>query len=235
MADSKLTIGELVSRLKRVYPDISSSKLRFLELKGLITPSRSENKYRVYSKDDIKKITFILKMQKDYYMPLDVIKEKLSSMDLDLEKASDKTLKDIQLKLGENFQGMEPKSMTLEEAADRFKVSAEFIKELIEANLIEPNHESNKDVIGGKDLEIIKRAAELREYGIHVKHLKLFENYATRQATFMQQIVLPLILSSNKASQKKGKTILNDLEANLESLHKLLVGKKNRKFLEKHK
>ncbi|MGM0365462.1 MAG: MerR family transcriptional regulator [Actinomycetota bacterium] len=230
-----LTIGELVSRLKKIYPDISSSKLRFLESKGLLNPGRAENKYRIYSREDVKKITFILKMQKDYYMPLEVIKEKLSSINFDFQKEDNKAIKDIQLKLGEDFSGLEPKSLTVEEAAERYNVTPTYINELIEGNIIDSSEEGEQKVIGNEDIELIKLAVELKEYGIQAKHLKMFDNFSTRHASFMQQIVLPLILSSNKGSHKKGLKILNQIEANVENFHNLLVKKKNRKFLEKHK
>jgi len=230
-----LTIGELVSKLKKIYPDLSSSKLRFLESKGLINPSRAENKYRVYSREDVRKITFILKMQKDYYMPLEVIKEKLSAMDFALQKEDDKALKDIQLKLGESFEGFEPKTLTVEEAAKKYKVSLSYINELIEGSIIDSTQDGEKRVLGREDIEIIKFAVELKKFGIQVKHLKMFDNFSTRHASFMQQIVLPLVLSSNKGSHKNGIKILNQLESNLENFHTLLVKKKNRKFLEKHK
>ncbi len=230
-----LTIGELVEKLKKLYPDISSSKLRFLELKGLVNPRRSENKYRIYSREDVRKITFILKMQKDYYMPLEVIKEKLSSMDFNFRKEDKYVLKDIQLRLGEDFGGFEPKSLTLEEAAERFKVSPSYIKELMEACLIDSSEKEEKVIISSEDIEIIKLAVELKQYGIYVKHLRMFDNFSTRHASFIQQIVLPLILSSNKGAHKKGKQILNKLESSIQNLHTLLVEKKNRKFLEKHK
>ena len=230
-----LTIGELVSRLKKIYPDISSSKLRFLELKGLIDPDRSDNKYRIYSKQDVRKINFILKMQKDYYMPLEVIKEKLSAMDFDFNTENGQALKDIQLKLGESLENLEPKSLTLDEAAEKFKVSPSYIKELIEGRIINPNQEDEKPILRSEELEVIKLAVDLKEYGIQVKHLKMFDNFANRHTSFMQQIVLPLILSSNKGARKKGKKTLNQLESKVEHLHNMLVKRKNKDFLEKHK
>ena len=75
---SYITISELVTKFKKYYPDISASKIRFLESRGLIEPKRTPSKYRIFTKEDILKINFILKMQKDYYLPLEAIKEKLN-------------------------------------------------------------------------------------------------------------------------------------------------------------
>ena len=71
-----LTIGKVVKNLKKIYPDLTNSKLRFLESEGLLKPKRASNRYRIYYREDIEKLNFILKMQRDLYMPLEVIKEK---------------------------------------------------------------------------------------------------------------------------------------------------------------
>ncbi|MDD3776510.1 MAG: MerR family transcriptional regulator [Actinomycetota bacterium] len=229
------TIGELVDYLKKTYPDISSSKLRFLESRGLLNPGRADNKYRVYDSQDIKKINFILKMQKDYYMPLDVVKEKLDTVDFSSQPDESKAIKEMQLKLGEQFEELEPKSLSLGEAADKYSISASYINELVEDSIIETKKDGERDIIASEDLEIIKIAAQLEKYGIHIKHLKMFDNFATRHASFIQQIVLPLFLSSNKESHRNGQKILNQLDSLLSNLYNLLVKRKNREFLDKHK
>ncbi len=85
------------------------------------------------------------------------------------------------------------------------------------------------------DIEIIKMAIELSKYGIHIKHLKLFENFAVRHASFIQQIIMPLMISSKKEQHRKGKKVALLLERRLCDLHELLLKKENRKFLEKYK
>ena len=102
---SYFTIGELVGKFKKYYPDLTSSKLRFLESKGLIVPKRADNKYRVYFKNDVAKINLILKMQKDFFMPLEIIREKLQAIDfenIDKAEKNDKgALKELQSNLEE--------------------------------------------------------------------------------------------------------------------------------------
>ncbi len=230
-----LTIGELVKKLKSLYPDISSSKLRFLESKGLINPDRASNKYRIYSREDVEKINFILKMQKEYFMPLEVIKEKLSTVDFKKIDEKNNALQDIQLKLGEEFKDFKPKSLTLEEVVEKFKLPSSYINELIEYNIVEVKEEGEQKIISGEDIELIKIIKELENYGIHARHLKLFDNFASRHASFIQQIVLPLLLSANKGSHKKAKKVLESLESFLKDFHSILVKKKNKKFLKKHK
>ena len=119
-----LTIGKLIKKLKKAYPDLTSSKLRFLETQGLIAPKRSINKYRVYYREDIEKINFILKMQKEFYLPLDIIKEKIRSKEFKDYLESGKDLKNLQLKIGEEFkQDQQEDYYTIDELKKKLKLS----------------------------------------------------------------------------------------------------------------
>lgn len=231
-----LTIGKLVKNLKKTFPGLTSSKLRFLESKGLITPSRSTNKYREYHIRDLKKISFILKMQKDFYMPLNVIKEKLKTRQYRDYLNGGKEFKNLQLRLGEELKpGTKLKAYSLDEIKKKIKISPGSLNELIENGILDWREENGKYLIQNEDLEIIKMYVELSKYGIKVKHLKIFENFAGRHASFIQQIILPFLLSSNKESHKRALKVIKRLERNLCDFHELLLIKENRKFLEKHK
>jgi len=111
-----LTIGKVVKNFKKIYPDLTNSKIRFLEFEGLLSPKRASNKYRIFYREDIEKLNFILKMQKDLYMPLEVIKEKLKSRDFKKFLSEGRSIENLQLKLGEEFKtGYETKSFSLED------------------------------------------------------------------------------------------------------------------------
>jgi DNA-binding transcriptional MerR regulator len=232
-----LTIGKLIKKLKKAYPDLTSSKLRFLESQGLINPKRSGNKYRTYFKEDIEKINFILKMQKEFYLPLDIIKRKIKSKEFKDYLDSGKDIKNLQLKLGEEFKqgGQHKDQYTIDEIKKKLKLSQSFIDELLDHDLVEWKNENGDLVINGSDIEIIKMAIELSKYGIHIKHLKLFENFAVRHSSFIQQIIMPLIISTKKDQHRKGRKVALLLERRLSDFHELLLKKENRKFLEKHK
>jgi len=232
-----LTISKVVKNLKKIYPDLSSSKLRFLESEGLLSPKRSSNKYRTYFKEDIEKIHFILKMQKDFYMPLDVIKEKLKSREYKKFISENKQpIENLQLKLGEEFKtDSEPKMFSISEIGKKFKLSQSYIKELIENDIVDLKEENGKYIIKNNDMEILKVISNLSKYGIHVKHLKLFENFASRSSAFIQQIILPLLMSNKKEEHSRASRTANKLEIMLCDVQELLIKKGNSKFLEKHK
>jgi DNA-binding transcriptional MerR regulator len=240
MADTKksyLTIGELVKKFKKYYPELSSSKLRFLESRGLITPRRADNKYRVYFKNDVRKINLILKMQKDYFLPLEVIKEKLETVDFDkIEIEKEKVaLKEIQSKLEDSDKDLKIKRLTINEIGKKYKIPRNYIDELVEDGIIEIHQEDGKEVIDGQDVESLRVIGELIKYGIEARNLKLFENSTYRFSTFLQQIVYPIIMSSGKDSYKKASKTLYRLEENFLELFKILFKKANKKFLESHK
>ena len=228
-----LTIGKLIKELKQEYPDVSSSKLRFLESQGLLKPKRGLNKYRIYTKDDVRKIKFILKMQKDFYLPLDVIKKKLDSGEYQDYAEDDSSLNNLQLDLGNNTQ-KKPKTglISMEEVKKRLRITQEFMDDLLEHELIEYKDDDGKVMIKSADTDIIRMARDLSRYGIQGKHLKMFENFAIRHSSFIQQIIMPLMISSKKDLHKKGRKVALKLEKELCHLHEMLLKKENRKFLD---
>jgi DNA-binding transcriptional MerR regulator len=232
---SYITIGELVRKFRKYYPDLTHSKLRFLESKGLIIPKRADNKYRVYFRDDVRKINFILKLQKDYFMPLEVIKEKIDSVDFSKLEKDKGALKELQLKLEDENKSLKIGKLTVEDIRERYKISQDSINELVTDNIISWHEEDGKFIIDGVDIEILRIVSELEKFGIHVKHLKLFENSANRFSLFIQQIIFPLIKSSNKDSYKKAQKTIYKLEDHFLKLHELLFKKENKNFLDNYK
>jgi len=231
-----LTIGKLVKKIKKLYPGLTGSKLRFLESEGLISPKRASNKYRIYYKEDVERLNFILKMQKDFYMPLTVIKQKMNSKDFKEFISSSKSSENLQLKLGEEFKpDYKTMKLSLEDIRKNFKLSQSFMNDLLENELVKWSKENNKYIINSEDTEILKLAGELSKYGIQVKHLKLFENFAARNSSFIQQIIFPLLMSGKKGFHNKAARELNKLERILCNFQELLIKRENRRFMEKYK
>ncbi len=231
-----ISIGKLVKKFKKYYPDLTSSKLRFLELKGLVSPKRSQNKYRVYYKGDIERIYFILKMQKDYYMPLDVIKKKLNSVDFKKISKDKNFFENLQLKLEkEQTPYKTEETLTANDLMKKYKLPRSLMRDLTDNSIIGLAEKDGQYTLCREDIEVVKILNKLSKFGIHVRHLKVLENFANRNSLFMQQIILPLIKSSDKKSHRKASKLLSQLEEDLRSIYTLLVRRENRKFLEKYK
>jgi DNA-binding transcriptional MerR regulator len=231
-----LTIGKTIKSLKRLYPGLTGSKLRFLESEGLITPKRAPNRYRIYGKEDIERLNFILKMQKDYYLPLPVIKQKMKTKEFKDFISTGKSYEDFDLKLGEEFKpDYSTKEFTQEDIRKNFKLSQSSMNELLENEIIIWSKENHKYIINAEDIEILRIAGELAKYGIKVKHLKLFENFAARNSSFMQQIIFPLLMSGKKLFHNRAAKELSRLERMLCDFQELLIKRENRRFIEKYK
>jgi len=233
---SFVTISELVKKFKKFYPDVSASKIRFLESKGLIDPKRTSGKYRIFTREDIIKINFILKMQKDYYLPLEAIKEKLGSLDFKLDFDNKDIMKQLKLDMvSEEAPVYKGEFVSVYELMQKLKLKKPYIDELVENNIILFEEIEGQYFLRTSDMEIIKLVLEFSKYGIHAKNLRFFENFSSRESSFIQQIVFPILLSENSGSFKKAGEIITELEDLISKFRLLLVKRENRTFLEKYK
>jgi DNA-binding transcriptional MerR regulator len=233
---SFITISELVVKFKKFYPDISASKIRFLESRGLIEPKRTPSKYRIFTKEDILKINFILKMQKDYYLPLEAIKEKLNSLDFKLDYENKDIMKQLKLDMDNGEEpGYRSEFISVYELMQRLKLEKSFIDELVENNIIFFEEIEGQYFLRTGDMEIIRLVMEFLKYGIHAKNLKFFENFSSRESSFIQQIVFPILMSDSSGSFKKANEIIIEMEDLISKFRSLMVKRENRLFLEKYK
>ncbi|HHT79029.1 MAG TPA: MerR family transcriptional regulator [Actinobacteria bacterium] len=231
-----ITISKVVEKFKKYYPDISASKVRFLESEGLLSPKRTQSKYRIYGKEDIIKLDFILKMQKQYYMPLSAIREKINSVDFVLDFKNEDIVKQLKFDLIEESSiSLKDDSIAVEELIKKLEIKESFLNELMNENVIYFEEFEDRKIIKSSEIEIIRIAAELLKYGIQPKNLKLFDNFSARESSFIQQIALPVIMSGSKESVVKATSIVKDLEMLLSNLRHLMVKRNNKAFLEQYK
>lgn len=225
----------MVEKFKKYYPDISASKIRFLESEGLITPKRTESKYRIYGKEDIVRLDFILKMQKQYYLPLSAIKEKINSIDFLLDYNNEDIIRQLKFDvIDESILSVKEDFISTEEIVKKLEIKESFLNELLNENVIGFEQTGTKKMIRNSDIEIIKIAAELLKYGIQPKNLKLFDNFSLRESSFIQQIILPVLMSGSRESLNKTAEIISKLETLLSNLRHLMVKRNNRAFLERY-
>jgi len=231
-----VTINEVVKKFKKHYPDISASKIRFLESEGLLEPKRTKSNYRVYDKEDIRRLEFILKMQKEYYLPLRIIKEKISSIDFQLGFKNNDITKQL------NFDSIEDSDETsedmyidIESIIKKLDFDASYFNELIEENIVNVKEINGMRKIRSSELELIKIIKELSKYGIQPKNLKFFENFSIRESSFIQQIVLPILMSGSSEAYKKAEEIVQDIEILLSNFRHLILRREDKLFLEKYK
>jgi DNA-binding transcriptional MerR regulator len=203
-----LTIGEVVQRLQGAYPDLSISKVRFLEEEGLVAPERTQGGYRKFSQADVARVEMILRLQKEHFLPLAVIREKLSDFDRgrippELARAGVGATAPLPLIAGED--GPVP----LEEAPGSLGIPVSFIRELAEFGLVFISSGESGDEISRTDVQIVHAAWELRRFGVEPRHLRMYENFADRESAFFAQILMPAFRHrTSDTSQKLSDTLV---------------------------
>ena len=208
-AAAKRSIGQVLPLLKSEFPDISISKIRFLESEGLVAPERAPSGYRRYSEADVDRLRYILRMQRDHYLPLKVIRENLAMMDRGIEAPTADTP-------AAQAPAANPNPVSVPETGPPAPESPRPIKltrrELIqvsglsEATLIELERQQmvvprrGSLYYGREALTVCVVARKLQGYGMDTRHLRAIKQAAEREAGLVEQAVRPhLVRSANPA------------------------------------
>lgn len=193
-----LTIGKVVKRLQASYPDLSVSKVRYLEDEGLLTPSRTPGGYRLYSQLDVRRLETILYLQKNKFMPLQVIKEELAKGEVTLmepeaeQPAPEKSTGGLVASTIEDAPKVDDDLLEKYHALSRMPellgVSVAFVRQLSEAGVIHLRKSPHgRDLVDGRDIPLIKTCDELRRYGFEPKNLRSYVQAANRESGMLEQ------------------------------------------------
>ncbi len=222
---SYLSIGQVVNLLRSAYPDLSNSKIRFLEEEGLITPHRTPKGYRQYSKEDVDRLEVILHLQKTRYMPLNVIKAKLDNApSLDALAFEVGLLSEEPLKTEPVEE--ESKLCTIEDIPDRLGVEISFVRQLIDNDIISlVRSPQNRELIDSADFNIIRTCAELRRFGIEPRNLRQYVAAANRESAMFEQVLIAMLGRDDNAPdrQEKLEKAFDTLRALTEVVHGSLL------------
>ena len=208
-----LTIGAVRQRLEDEFPDISISKIRYLEDQGLLTPRRTRSGYRLYSEEDVERLRTILRLQRDEFLPLRVIREELGSPGPKRRarrRASDALL-----------AAREPE-IELRTLCERSGAEAAFVRELEDYGLLEPRADDGERLYPERDVEVVSACARLARYGIEPRNLRSLRNGASSAAGLLEQIVAPALRSRNPERRLAGIEDLETLAATSQELSQLL-------------
>ena len=202
-----LRIGAVCTRLRDEFPDISISKIRYLEDQGLLTPRRTQGGYRLFGEDDVERLRTILRLQREEFLPLRVIRQELSA-----PSGKNRRRRRVSV-LGEP----EPE-IGLDELCDRAGVSREVVRELEEYDLLEPRNEGGERLYPETDADVAAACAKLHRFGISARHLRTFRTAAEREAALLEQLVAPALRGRSSERRAAG---LEDLQALGEAAHEL--------------
>jgi DNA-binding transcriptional MerR regulator len=213
-----LTIGTVCRRLKAEFPDISISKIRYLEDQGLLTPKRTQGGYRLFSEEDVERLETILRLQRDEFLPLRVIREELAA-------GAGRERRRRRAALGEPEDGLD-----LEALCARAGIEPQRARELEDFGLLEPRVEDGRRIYSETDAEIAEACETLARYGIAPRHLRAFRTAADREAGLLEALVAPALRSRAPERRRAG---MEDLQAMAEcanDLSQLLFARNVRKL-----
>lgn len=216
-----LTIGAVAKLLSKEFDDVSISKIRYLEDQKLVTPRRTPGGYRLYSQADVDRLRTVLRLQRDEFLPLRVIRQELASgpaVSGLSGSSSSNTARRAKL------IGTPSSRFLLEEVIEETGARPEFIRELAEFGLVSPRSENGKTVYDETDMEIVRAANELARSGVGARNLKLFKTSADREVNLIETLLAPKLASRNPQRRKEAVESLERMASVLSELkHALLV------------
>jgi DNA-binding transcriptional MerR regulator len=192
-----LTIGTVCGMLKDEFPDISISKIRYLEDQGLLAPRRTQGGYRLFSEEDVERLETILRLQRDEFLPLRVIRQELSSP-TGRERKRRRALE------------TDDTELDLEELCERAGIDARLARELEDFGLLTSRSDGGQKLYSELEADIAAACGRLAQFGIAPRHLRAFRNAADREAGLIEQVVGPALRSRNPERRRAG---TEDLEA----------------------
>jgi DNA-binding transcriptional MerR regulator len=191
------TIGAVCERLRAEFPEVSISKIRYLEDQGLLRPRRTRGGYRLFSEGDVERLETILRLQRDEFLPLRVIRDELDARGATPTKRRAPALRD---------SGSE---IDLPELCERAGITGDFARRLEEYDFVTARIQAGERIYRESDVEIAAACGRLARHGLDARHLRAFRTAAGRQSALLEQLVATGLRSRD--SQRR-RAALEDLE-----------------------
>jgi DNA-binding transcriptional MerR regulator len=207
-----LSIGQVLAKLNPEFPDLSPSKLRFLEESRLITPARTESGYRKFSSVDLERLRVVLTMQRDHYLPLKVIKVYLD----DLDAGRQPSLPGAVAQAPSMFSS--ERRLTRAELIREAGANAMLLNDAIAASLILP-----ADTFGDDALAVLRTLVELQRSGIEPRHLRGFRAAAERELGLIESALMPVARKKDASSRARAAEMAKEIAGQLEIVRSSLI------------
>ncbi len=228
-----MTIGAVCKGLRTEFPDISISKIRYLEDQKLLTPRRTPGGYRLYSQSDVSRLRTILRMQRDEFLPLRVIRQELAAgraadagggvpqSDQRRSKRRPSVMNDAGGAL-----------YSIDDVVEETQADPRLVTELEEYGVIRGELRAGVKYYDETEREIVRAVTELARYGVGGRNLRAFRTSADREAALLQQILAPALRSRNPQRRKEAVDALENLAAVTTHLKHLLLIRDLRKIVD---
>jgi DNA-binding transcriptional MerR regulator len=215
-----LTIGTVCSRLQDEFPDVSISKIRYLEDQGLLNPRRTQGGYRLFSEDDVERLETILRLQRDEFLPLRVIREELET-----GAGKQRRRRRSAVDVGEE-------ELDLKELCERAGINPERARELEEYGLLEPRIQDGHRIYAESEADIAAACEALARFGIEPRNLRAFRTAADRESSLLAAVTAPALRSRNAERRQAALGDLQRLAQSAQELADLLLRRNVRHLVE---
>ncbi len=216
-----LTIGAVCKILQSEFDDVSISKIRYLEDQKLLNPRRTSGGYRLYSQSDVERLRTILRLQRDEFLPLRVIRQELAAgNDMVLGDGDRKPAGAVRRAI---LVDTSRTYLSLEEIVEETGAREELISELEGYGIVQPEKREGKTVYDETDREIVRAANELSRVGVGARNLRIFRSSADREAQLLEALLGPSLRSRNPERRKEALQSLESLAATVSHLKHLLL------------
>jgi DNA-binding transcriptional MerR regulator len=217
-----MSIGEVLTLLRDEFPDVTISKIRFLESQGLLDPERTPSGYRKFYDNDVERLRWILRQQREHFLPLKVIKGRLAGSvpgpDEPGTSAASSKASPGRKDGKDGPAGRDPLSpsgsgvsLTLTELASASGLAVDDLLDLERYGILAGRTAGDAVVYDEDALVVAKLSAGFMKFGVEARHLRMYKNGSEREASFFEQVVLPMLKQRNPAARAQAVETLNEL------------------------
>jgi DNA-binding transcriptional MerR regulator len=227
---ARMNIGQVLDELRSDFPSVTIPKIRFLEDKGLIKPERTPAGYRKFSEDDVARLRYVLRMQRDHYLPLKVIGEHLDAIDRGLEPPPIEAvvptvpkvaLSEDGLPSPQSFNRRDNVRLSRKELIKIAAITEDLLEQLEQYGLITAR--SGTGHFDTDALVIAETARELADFGFEPRHLRAYKTAADREVGLVEQVVAPLQRGRDASASARAEEAVSEIAALSVRLHATLV------------
>ncbi len=216
-----VTIGAVCKALVQEFPDISISKIRYLEDQKLLSPRRTQGGYRLYTQSDIQRLRTILRLQRDEFLPLRVIRQELAGGRTEREVAPSGDGRPLRRTV---VAVRDPGAMySLDDVVEETGADPTLVRELVDFGVIKGDVRGGTRYFDETEREIVRAVSELARYGVGGRNLRVFRSSADREAQLLQSILAPALRSRNPERRKEAIEALENLASVTTHLRHLLL------------
>jgi DNA-binding transcriptional MerR regulator len=203
-----LSIGQVLARLTPEFPALSASKLRFLEVQGIVSPTRTESGYRKFSPTDVERLRLALTLQRDHYLPLEVIRDYLADLDAGRDPAPPASVPSIV---------PAPRRYRREELLAAAGATPQLLNDAISTGVL------TADAYTEQSVAMLRALVALDRHGIEPRHVRTLRQSADREVALIESALSALLRRTDAPSRARASDVAPELAKRLDEVRALYV------------